>query len=159
MNVRPGRSRSAHNAIRMTPHDMTATTTPAWTLPVSEDKVDADGFISLWNAVSEASEGDLTKTRDLCSRLLGFLCKHRCDFIVVSSTDAEYLDAWFERDKKLLYDWKPESETVDVLSQHAEVPLSALQMFIQSRKFQPEGNYSPRRVDRVEWFSEMWNVG
>ncbi len=138
---------------------MTATTNQGWSLQVPPDQADEDGFISLWNAMTATCDGDVAKARELGGRVLGFLCKHRCDFIVVSSTDAEYLDNWFEKDKKLLYDWKPESETVDVLCQHAEVPLEALRLFLQTRNFKPDGNYSPRRVDRVEWFTELWNVG
>ena len=98
-------------------------------------------------------------TRALAAKLLGFLCQKGCDFVVVSTTDAEYLDAWFERDSKLLYDWQPDSEKVDVLSQHAEVPFEALVVFLKNHKFNPEANYSPKRADRLEWFSNQWNLG
>lgn len=138
---------------------MTNSPTETWTLSVADESLDDDGFISLWNLLLESHGGDVAATREMAGRLLGFLCKHRCDFIVISSTDAEYLDAWFERDNKLLYDWKPESETVEVLCQRAEVPLAALRLFLRSRKFGPETNYSPKRADRVAWFREDWNVG
>ena len=125
----------------------------------TETDADDDGFISVWNVAAASCDGKLEKTRALAAQLLAFLCKKDCDFVVVSTTDAEYLDAWFERDNKLLYDWKPESEKVDVLSQHAEVPFEALVSFLANNKFNPTGNYSPKRSLRVEWFSSAWNLG
>jgi hypothetical protein len=120
---------------------------------------DEDGFISLWNVASTSCDGELDKTRALASQFLGFLCKKKCDFVVVSTTDAVYLDEWFERDNKLLYDWKPGSEMVDVLAQHAEVPREPFLSFLVHQKFNGKTNYSPRRADRVEWFTNMWSVG
>ncbi len=102
---------------------------------------------------------NLESTRALAAKLLNFLCQRNCDFVVVSTTDAEYLDAWFERDNKLLYDWKPESEKVDVLSQHAEVPFEALAGFMANQKFNPSTNYKPNRAQRVEWFTNKWSLG
>jgi hypothetical protein len=121
--------------------------------------MDEEGFISLWNVAAASCEGKLEKTRALASQFLSFLCKKNCDFVVVSTTDAEYLDEWFERDKKLLYDWKPESELVDVIAQHAEVPCEPFLAYLLNQKFNGKTNYSPRRADRVEWFTNMWSVG
>ena len=126
---------------------------------VEPSDCDADGFISVWNIASTTMGGDYEQTRMLASRFLGFLCKHACPFVIVSQTDATYLDEWFERDKSLLYDWKAESEKVDVLAQHAHVPFESFKYFLKSKKFQADKNYSPRRADRVEWFSNHWNVG
>jgi hypothetical protein len=127
-------------------------------IKASPDNLDENGFASIWNIASESCDGDLEMTRALAAQMLCFLCKKDCDFVVVSTTDAEYLDAWFERDTKLLYDWKPESETVDALSQHAEVPFEPFVSFLANNKFNPKTKYSPRRVDRVEWFTNRWNV-
>ena len=121
--------------------------------------LDENGFVSIWNIASASCDGDLELTRALAAQLLCFLCKKDCDFVVVSTTDAEYLDAWFERDNKLLYDWKPESEMVDALAQHAEVPCQAFLTYLSNNKFNPKTKYSPRRVDRVEWFTNRWSVG
>lgn len=134
-------------------------TATAFELKVSPENLDETGFASLWNIASETCEGDLEKTRALAARLLCFLCQKGCNFVVVSTTDAEYLDAWFERDTKLLYDWKPESEKVDVLAQHAEVPFEALVPFMSNYKFSLTTNYSPKRADRIEWFTNAWSVG
>ena len=121
--------------------------------------VDEDQFVSLWNLASSTMGGDATQARFLASKILGFLCKHRCALLTVSATDAKYLDEWFERDNALLYDWKPESDKVDVLSQHVHVPLDLLSSFLRDHKFDATKNYSPRRADRVEWFTNDWNVG
>jgi len=128
-------------------------------LKASPSDLDENGFVSVWNIASESCSGDLEMTRALAAQLLCFLCKKDCDFVVVSTTDAEYLDAWFERDSKLLYDWKPDSEKVDAVAQHAEVPFEAFVSFLANNKFNPKTNYSPRRVDRVEWFTNRWSVG
>ncbi len=121
--------------------------------------LDDDGFVSIWNIASASCDGDLLKTRALAAKLLAFLCKKNCDFVVVSTTDADYLDAWFERDNKLLYDWNIDSETVDVVTQHAEVPFKSLVLFLANQKFNPRTKHSPKRADRVEWFTNHWNVG
>jgi hypothetical protein len=113
----------------------------------SPDDLDEDGFISLWNVAATTCEGDQEKTRALASAFLGFLCKK------------EYLDSWFEKDNKILYAWKPDSEMVDVVAQHAEVPFIAFKSFMENQKFKPTANYSPRRADRVEWFTNKWCVG
>lgn len=128
-------------------------------IKATPENMDENGFISVWNVAAASCEGDLEKTRALAAQLLGFLCKKNCDFVVVSTTDAEYLDAWFERDNKLLYAWNIDSEMVDVLSQHVEVPFSPLVAFLENEKFNPKTSHSPRRVDRVEWFTNQLNVG
>ena len=123
------------------------------------EDLDEDGFANLWNIASTTCEGDQEKTRALASAFLGFLCKKECDFVVVSTSGADYLDAWFEKDNKILYAWKPDSEMVDVMAQHAEVPYIAFKSFMLNQKFKSTANYSPRRIDRVEWFENKWNVG
>lgn len=128
-------------------------------IQASPEDLDEDGFVSIWNVASASCGGDLVKTRAFAAQLLGFLCKKNCDFVVVSTTDAEYLDSWFERDNKLLYDWNFDSETVDVVAQHAEVPFTPLVLFLSNNKFNPRTKHSPRRADRVEWFTNRWNIG
>ena len=123
------------------------------------EKLDEDGFTSIWNISAASCDDDPEMTRALSAQLLGFLCKKKCEFVVISSTDAEYLDAWFEKDNKLLYDWNLDSEKVDVLAQHAQVPCEAMTLFLENQKFNPKTKHSPKRADRVEWFTEQWNVG
>jgi len=128
-------------------------------LRVSDDSVDEDGFVSVWSVASASMGGDTMLARALAAKMLGFLCKQRCDFVFTSSTDAKYLDEWFERDPGLLYDWAATSEKVDVLAQHAQVPAQALLRLLQEKRFDATKAYSPRRVDRVEWFSDLWCIG
>lgn len=126
---------------------------------ISPDDQDDNGFVSVWNIASATCGGDTDEARALAAKLLNFLCKRECDFVVCSSTDAQYLDEKFEKENKLLYDWKPGSEYVEILSQHAEVPGVAFMSFLKTRKFNAKTNYNPRRADRIAWFTEMWNVG
>ncbi len=126
---------------------------------ISPDDQDEDSFVSIWNIASSTCNGDQEKTRALAAKLLNFLCKRDCDFVVITPADAEFLDNKFEAENKLLYDWKPESEYVDILSQHAEVPAKAFMSFLTTHKFSPVTKYNPRRADRVEWFNERWCVG
>ena len=126
---------------------------------ISADDQDEHGFVSIWNIASATCDGQLEPTRALASKLLNFLCKRDCDFVICSSADADYLDKKFETDKKILYDWKPESEHVDIISQHAEVPGKAFMSFLKTHKFNPNTKYNPRRADRVEWFTNRWSVG
>ena len=126
---------------------------------IKPEDQDADGFVSIWNIASATCDGNLEESRALAAKLLNFLCKKQCDFVVCSSSDAQYLDEKFETENKLLYDWKPESEYVDIISQHAEVPGVAFMSFLKTRRFNPNTKYNPRRVDRVEWFTDMWSVG
>lgn len=128
-------------------------------LRIDPETVDEAGYVSIWNVASATVAGDTVLARALASRLLGFLCKHQCDFVVTSSTDARYLDEWYERDQGLLNDWAPTSEKVDVLSQHAQVPGQALLRLLRSKGFDPTKVYSPKRADRAKWFSEGWSIG
>ena len=128
-------------------------------ITVEPSDVDEHQFSSVWNIASATMGGDATQARFLASKFLGFMCKHRFNFVIASPTDAKYLDEWFERDTSLLYNWKPESESVDVVAQHAYVPFDTFVSFLKTKKFQADKNYSPRRADRVEWFTEDWNVG
>ena len=100
-------------------------------LKVDPADVDEDQFVSLWNLAAFSMNGDSVQARTLASKLLGFLCKHRCGLLTISPTDAKYLDEWFERDNTLLYDWKAESDKVDVLAQHAHVPFDLLCKFLR----------------------------
>jgi len=126
---------------------------------VAEEHLDEDGFATVWNIVSDTVGSDLTQVREVAGRLLGFLCKHNCEFAVTSSNDATYLDEKFEQDKKLLYDWKKESEMVDMVAQHIEVPFEAMRLFLANRRYKPDANYSPVRKDRVAWFQETLKIG
>lgn len=126
---------------------------------VNPADLDSSGFASIWNIASCTCDGNIEETRAFAATLLCFLCQKECDFVVVSTTDAEYLDAWFERDSTLLYNWKPDSERVDVVAQHAEVPFEALVHFLGNKNFSPERKYSPKRSLRVEWFTDQWNLG
>lgn len=128
-------------------------------LKVNEADLDEDKFVSIWNVASATMDGDQEQTRLLAGKLLGFLCKQRCEFVLTSPTDAKYLDEQFESDTGLLYNWKPESEKVDILAQHALVPFGILKQLVEFKKFAITKAYSPRRADRVEWFTEEWNVG
>ncbi len=126
---------------------------------IDPETVDEDGYVTLWNVAAATMDGKTELTRVLASKLLGFLCKQKCDFVFTSSTDAKYLDEWFERDHSLLYDWSPQSEKVDVVSQHAHVPAKALLRLLKDKKFNPTVNHNPRRADRVDWFTNQWCVG
>ena len=134
----------------------TAEATEFKCLPEDQDE---DGFVNIWNIAMTTCEGDQEAARELSGRVLGFLCKHSCDFVVCSANGLQYLDDWFEKDNKILYNWKPGSETVEVIAQHAEVPFKAFVLFLETKKYKPAGNYAPRRIDRVEWFTNVWNAG
>lgn len=126
---------------------------------VDPETVDEDGYVSLWNVAAATMGGKTALTRALASKLLGFLCKQKCDFVFISSTDAKYLDDWFERDTALLYNWMPDSEMVDVMTQHAQVPANALLRLLKAKKFNPVAKQAPRRADRVDWFTNQWCIG
>ncbi len=132
---------------------------PTLELSVDPDSLDADGFTSLWNIAASTTGGDTVRARALSSKFLGFLCKHQSPLVVASTTDLTYLDEWFERDHSLLYNWNVDSDKVDVVAQHAQVPFEVFKRFLADRKFLPTANYSPRRADRVKWFQEVWAVG
>lgn len=126
---------------------------------IDPETLDEAGYVSIWNVASATVNGDTILARAVASRLLGFLCKHQCDFVVTSSTDARYLDEWYERDQGLLNDWAPTSEKVDVLSQHAQVPGQALLRLLRVKGFDPTKVYSPKRADRAKWFTDGWSIG
>lgn len=132
---------------------------PDVTLQYNKDDVDDHGFTTVWNVAEATCEGDQARTREMAGRILGFLCKKEYEHIVISSTDAQYLDEWFEREKAILYNWKADSETTDAITQHAHVPAASMISFLKREKFKPTANYSPRRADRVAWFQEKWGVG
>lgn len=128
-------------------------------ITVDEACLDGERFASIWNIAQSTVGGDTARARALASKFLGFLCKHQSPLVVASTTDLNYLDEWFERENALLYNWKADSDKVDVVSQHAQVPFDFFRMFLSEKKFKPEANYNPRRVDRVNWFQNVWNVG
>jgi hypothetical protein len=128
-------------------------------LELAQGVVDDDGYASIWNFVAACADDDSLLARNLAGKILCFLCKHDCDFVVTSSTDARYLDDWFERDPALLYDWSPASDRVDVVAQHAQVPGQALVRFLKQHRFDATKVYNPRRSDREKWFREGWCVG
>jgi hypothetical protein len=128
-------------------------------LELAPGVVDDDGYASIWNFVAACADDDSLLARNLAGKILCFLCKHDCDFVVTSSTDARYLDDWFERDPALLYDWSPASDRVDVVAQHAQVPGQALVRFLKQHRFDATKVYNPRRSDREKWFREGWCVG
>ena len=128
-------------------------------ITISPADVDSDGFVSIWNIACSTCDSDIEATRELAAKLLIFLCKKQSTLVVTSSNNASYLDNWFERDKKLLQDWKPESEFVDVVSQHADVPADACLKFLENQGFKSTSNYTATRAQRLVWFQEMWSVG
>lgn len=132
---------------------------PEVVLAYKKDDVDEHGYTSVWNVASATCDGDVDRTRDMAGRILGFLCKKEYEHVLISSTDAQYLDEWFEREKAILYNWKADSETTDAITQHAQVPAASMISFLKREKFKPTANYSPRRADRVAWFQEKWGVG
>lgn len=132
---------------------------PEINLTYYKEDVDEHGFTSVWNIASATCDRDTARTRDMAGRILGFLCKKEYGHIVISSTDAQYLDEWFEREKAILYNWKADSETTDAITQHAQVPAASMISFLKREKFKPTANYSPRRADRVAWFQTKWVIG
>jgi hypothetical protein len=128
-------------------------------IKIDESDLDEDRFISIWNIASTTMDGEADQARMLASKFIGFLCKHRFAYVVVSPTDATYLDEWYERDNKLLNDWSAESDKVDVITQHAHVSYDAFLRLLTDKKFSHEKNYSPTRANRVDWFTNDWNVG
>ncbi|MEM6688444.1 MAG: hypothetical protein AAF664_03390 [Planctomycetota bacterium] len=124
-----------------------------------KEDMDEDGFVSIWNVASASTDADPERTKALASAILGFLCKKDCDFVVCSQSGLDYLDQWFEKDNKILYQWKPDSETIDVIAQHAEVPFRALKSYLSNQKFKPAANYNPTRAIRREWFANKWCIG
>lgn len=128
-------------------------------IKIDTNDLDEEQFISIWNVASATMDGDAPKARLLASKFLGFLCKQKFAFVVISPSDAKYLDEWYERDNSLLNDWKPESDKVDVVAQHALVPHDVFMRLLKDKKFSIDKNYSPNRASRADWFSNDWNVG
>lgn len=128
-------------------------------IKASQEILDEDSFGTLWNIASATVGGDYDQTRQLASKLLLFLCKHRFPYMVASNTDLQYLDDWFERDNKVLYDWSADSEMVDVVAQHASLPFDTLLQFLDNHRFKMDGKYAAGRALRVNWFQSDWNVG
>jgi hypothetical protein len=134
-------------------------TIPEVVFTVEAASLDEDGYASIWNIASASMQGDSDKTRFLASKLLGFLCKQQCPYVVASSADVKYLDEFYERDNTLLTDWTAESDKVDVVSQAAYVPFDLFKNFLENNKFKISGKYNPRRSSREVWFNETWSVG
>lgn len=135
------------------------TTTEPLEIKVEPKDLDEDKFVSIWNIASATMEGDDAQTRLLAGKLIGFLCKYKCEFISVSPADAKYLDEFYEKDNALLNDWKEASDKVDVITQHAYVQHDALMRLLTKKKFSIEKKYAPTRANRREWFENDWNVG
>ena len=129
------------------------------TIKIDDNDLDEERFISIWNIAQATMDGDAVQARALASKWIGFLCKHRFAHVVVTPTDAKYLDDWYERDNALLHDWKPESDKVDVITQHASVPYEPFLTFLTTNKFDVEKKYSPTRANRLDWFTNDWSVG
>ena len=52
---------------------------------------DEDGFVSIWNIASQPPLTVIWSRRELlAAQFMCFLCKRNCDFVVTSSTNAEY---------------------------------------------------------------------
>lgn len=128
-------------------------------IKIDTNDLDDEQFISIWNVAAATMNGDAPQARLLASKFLGFLCKERFAYVIVSPSDAKYLDEWYERDNSLLNDWKPESDKVDVVAQHALVPHQVFMRLLTDRKFSIDKKYSPTRATRVDWFTNDWNVG
>lgn len=128
-------------------------------IKVAPEDLDENEFASLWNIANATMDGEPMQARMLASKFIGFLCKQRCDFVIVSPSDAKYLDEWYERDNTLLNDWSAESDKVDVITQHAYVHYQSFLKLLTKKKFSHEKNYSPSRANRVDWFTNDWNVG
>ena len=127
-------------------------------IKANPDDVDKHGFVNLWNVATASADGDADKSKAIAAQLLGFLCKKDCDYILMTKTSAKKLDKWFEEDKKILYDWNLDSETVEELATCAEIPYKPLINFLKHNKFNPKTKHSPKRADRVEWFENKWSV-
>ena len=128
-------------------------------IKIDTNDLDSEQFISIWNVANATMEGDTTKARLLASKFLGFLCKQRFGYVSVSPGDAKYLDEWYERDNALLNDWKADSDKVDVIAQHAHVPHDLFMRLLADKKFSIDKSYNPNRANRLDWFTNDWNVG
>lgn len=121
---------------------------------------DEDGYITLWR-LAEDSLGYVRSNqtvRELVSRLLNFLCKHRYPYVLLPGHDADYLDEMAERDEAAFFNWSPENDKVDLIAQCMKVPAEPLTRFLQEKSFRAADSYSVRRATRQEWFTSDWNV-
>lgn len=129
-------------------------------LTLNINNTDEDGYITLWTL----AQGSLGYTRsnqtvrELASRLLNFLCKHRYPYVLVAGHDADYLDEMAERDEAAFFNWSPESDKVDLIAQYIKVPAEAVTRFLTANGFNAAEAYSARRSTRQEWFRDDWNV-
>lgn len=129
---------------------------------VDAEKLDADGFIRLWDLAACRPTGERrsdAETRELAARLLGFLCKLRYENVLVTQHAANYLQDRFERNDSVLYDWSTSNDNVDLICQHIEVPAQEVIKLLAKKRFDPQENYNPRRSSRLEWFNNDWKVG
>ena len=138
------------------------TLTQSAVLSIDSQKVDADGFIRLWDLAACTPTGDKrsdSETRVLAGKLLGFLCKLRYENVLVTQHAATYLQDRFERNEQVLYNWSPETDNIDLVAQHIEVPAQEVIKLLAKKRFDPQENYNPRRSSRLEWFNNDWKVG
>jgi len=136
-----------------------STESTEFSIKIDEKDLDENGFVSVWNIANASTERDYEKARLIASKFIGFLCKQRADFVVVTPSDAKYLDEYYEKNNALLNNWKPDSDTVDIITQHAHVPHDVFTRLLTKKKFSPDKNYSPTRKVRLEWFTNEWSVG
>jgi hypothetical protein len=139
-----------------------STMTQADLVGVDSQKVDADGFIKLWDLAACKGDGEKRsddETRELAGKLLGFLCKLRYENVLVTQHAANYLQDRFERNEGVLFNWSPDTDNIDLIAQHIEVPAQEVVKLLAKKRFDPQENYNPRRSSRLEWFNNDWKVG
>jgi hypothetical protein len=132
--------------------------TEALTFNISRQ--DEDGYITLWR-LAEDSLGYVRSSqtiRDLASRLLNFLCRHRYPYVLLAGHDADYLDEMSERDEAAFFNWSPDNDKVDLICQCIKVPGEPLLKFLKEKGFSAAEGYAARRATRQEWFTNDWNV-
>ena len=118
-----------------------------------------EGYASIWDIAFATTGKDEDEARRLAGLFLGFLCKMKFEYMVMTADQAKYLDRQLEKDEDLMGNWKPESEWVDVVAQNASVPFDVFANFLKAKKFDPAGRYNPRKATRINWFQNLWNVG
>jgi hypothetical protein len=121
---------------------------------------DEDGYLTLWR-LTEDSLGYVRSSqtiRELASRLLNFLCRHRYPYVLLAGHDADYLDEMAERDEAAFFNWSPDNDKVDLIAQCIKVPGEPLARFLKEKGFSAAESYSARRSTRQEWFANDWNV-
>jgi hypothetical protein len=130
------------------------------TLTLNTSRKDEDGYITLWR-LAEDSLGYVRSAqtiRELASRLLNFLCKHRYPYVLVVGHDADFLDEQAERDEAAFFNWSGDSDKVDLIAQYIKVPAEPLARFLKEKGFNAAESYSARRATRQEWFKDDWKV-